>query len=344
MNEYTVATELDEKQWWEFVSGHPNGNVFQSPDILEHFRQTKNYTPVLHAVLEENKIAGLLMAVLQKESSSPLGYFSARTIVWGGPLIKQSTPETENIILDLLLKTFIDDVKGKSIYIQIRNLADMSAYETCFKNNGFSADDHLNFIVDTTDRAKTEKQVSKSKLRQVRKSIKTGASIVEAENIEQVKTFYHILEEMYLTKVKRPMPDWSFFETFYEMSQKGQAGKYLLIKYENEIIGGIMCPITKDKTIYEWYICGLDGKFKGVYPSILATWAPIDYALNNNLKCFDFMGAGKPDKDYGVREFKEKFGGDLVKFGRFERINNKLLYKTGKIGLKVLGNLKGKKS
>ena len=52
------------------------------------------------------------------------------------------------------------------------------------------------------------------------------------------------------------------------------------------------------------------------------------------------MGAGSSDEDYGVREFKSKFGGKLVNYGRFIKINNKLLYKIGKMGLKVIQSFK----
>ena len=53
----------------------------------------------------------------------------------------------------------------------------------------------------------------------------------------------------------------------------------------------------------------------------------IDYATKNNFQMFDFLGAGSPNKNYGVREFKSKFGGELLNHGRFIRINKKYLYK-----------------
>ena len=62
--------------------------------------------------------------------------------------------------------------------------------------------------------------------------------------------------------------------------------------------------------IYDIYGCGEDGKYKDVYPSVLANWAALEYGLKNGLKYFDFLGAGKPNEDYGVREFKSKFGGE----------------------------------
>lgn len=58
----------------------------------------------------------------------------------------------------------------------------------------------------------------------------------------------------------------------------------------------------------------------------MATYAAIEYGLKNHLKIFDFMGAGKPSEDYGVRDFKGKFGGELVEHGRFIKINNALLF------------------
>jgi lipid II:glycine glycyltransferase (peptidoglycan interpeptide bridge formation enzyme) len=47
------------------------------------------------------------------------------------------------------------------------------------------------------------------------------------------------------------------------------------------------------------------------------------------------MGAGKPDEDYGVRDFKAQFGGTLVEHGRFLKVNNPLIYKAAQIYLKL---------
>ena len=52
------------------------------------------------------------------------------------------------------------------------------------------------------------------------------------------------------------------------------------------------------------------------------------------------MGAGKPDDSYGVREFKAKFGGQLVEHGRFQNIINPFLYEVGKLGVKIMKNLR----
>ena len=58
--------------------------------------------------------------------------------------------------------------------------------------------------------------------------------------------------------------------------------------------------------------------------------------LYDGFSVFDMMGAGKPDEDYGVRDFKARFGGKLVEEGRFVHIAHPLLYKIGKWGVKLL--------
>lgn len=57
----------------------------------------------------------------------------------------------------------------------------------------------------------------------------------------------------------------------------------------------------------------LGGNLIGLKPAIpyahlqaLATWVPIQWEANNGYKLFDFMSAGNPFKDYGVRKFKAK--------------------------------------
>jgi len=54
---------------------------------------------------------------------------------------------------------------------------------------------------------------------------------------------------------------------------------------------------------------------------------------------FDFMGVGIPNRPYGVRDFKSKFGGELVNYGRFGRRNSKILYVISELGFNLLALL-----
>lgn len=340
---YTVITDINKinkRDWDLFVKKHPNGTVFQSSEAFDLFKKAQNFEPVPILVSDDKGIKAVLLGGIIKEYSSKIGFFTSRTVIYGGPLIEPSINDISRV-LDLLLKELIKKVKNKSIFIQFRNFFEWSEeYKNVFAQNGFQYLERLNFLVDTSTEQLVKKRMSKSKLRQIRKGLEAGAEIIEPENIEQVREFYNVLYYLYKYRVKKPLPKWSFFESFYRQSAENKLGIIRLIKYNNKIIGGILSPILPGKVIYEWYVCGLDLEYKHVYPSILATWAAMDYALRNNIKTFDFMGVGVPDKDYGVRDFKAKFGGEQVNYGRFGRINNQFLYAITEIGFNLLALLR----
>lgn len=318
--------KIDKKEWETFNSLHPDGNLFQSLKFFQFLTHQPGFDPIIITAWENMKLEGLLLAYTQKEGSGLKGFFSKRTIVYGGPLLQDNQKEE---VLNCLITEL--NKQSNSIYTEFRNLFSLDTFQNQFQLSGFQYNPHLNYIVSIPEKEPIQ-ILNSSKRRQVRKSLKNGAKIIVPHGKEDIKAFYIILKKLYKEKVKKPLPDWPFFEEFYN---RKDLGKYFLIQQDQKIIGGIMCPIYKD-TIYEWYVAGLDGEIKNVYPSVLATYAPIEYASQNGLKYFDFMGAGKPGQDYGVREFKSKFGGEEVENGRFVRINNKFLFGLGKMGLKAL--------
>ena len=83
-------------------------------------------------------------------------------------------------------------------------------------------------------------------------------------------------------------------------------------------------------------MAGRDGDWKSIFPSSVATYAGIRYAAENNMPRFDMMGAGKPGDAYGVRDFKARFGGDLVEHGRYRFIAKPFLYRCGEVGVALL--------
>jgi lipid II:glycine glycyltransferase (peptidoglycan interpeptide bridge formation enzyme) len=174
--------------------------------------------------------------------------------------------------------------------------------------------------------------MSEQRQRQIKKALKNGVVIAEPQSDQEVRDWYQILRQLYRQKVRTPLWSEAFFLQFY----RNGVGKYLLVKYEGKVIGGMMCPIFAGQAIYEWYVCGLDETYREQYPSVMATYAAIEYAKQNGISLFDFMGAGVPDKPYGVRDFKMEFGGEVVEYGRYLYIRKPLMYKIGKWGVKIL--------
>jgi len=327
--EIKVLTNIDDNfrtQWENFVLEHPNGNFFQAPAAYQFFSGVEGYAPVMIYAEEENNIKGILSAVIIKELGIK-GYFSKRCIVYGGPICDND--KLTGLLIDKL-NTYL---KSKVIYTEFRNLFDFSECKDVFEKKGYECKEHFNFIVEIGSPEDNLKLLDRNRRWQLNKSVKTGAEFLEANTLNEVIEFYSLLKILYKEKVKKPLPDFSFFENFFSIPN---LGKYFLVKYNNKIIGGSMCPIYRD-TVYEWYKFSLDKEYKHLYPGVLATWAPIEYAAKNGLKYFDFLGAGSADSNYGVREFKSKFGGTEVHFGRYFKINKPYLFWIGKTGLKLLG-------
>ena len=243
---------------------------------------------------------------------------------------------------------------GGAIYIETRNFNDYSRYRDGFEKAGFAYEEHNNFHINTEtfgairDKNDDEKHeivyekvvnglMGKNRIRDIKTSFRDGAVVIDHPTIEQVREYYGILRNLYTTKVKTPLFPLSFFDALYHHSD----GRFILVGLpkENdciEIIGGTVCVALKDKCLYEWFVAGRDGEWKSIFPSSVATYAGIRYAAENNMPRFDMMGAGKPGDAYGVRDFKARFGGDLVEHGRYRFIVKPFLYRCGEVGVALL--------
>ena len=218
------------------------------------------------------------------------------------------------------------------IYIETRNFHDYSKWKSIFETNGFAYQPHLNYHVDTNSLDQVQSRIGKHRWRYIRLSMRDGAKIVDNPTLEQVRAFFTILQDLYRTKVRTPLWSWEFFERLYHTEH----ARYILVEVDGQIVGGTACVCLPGKAVYEWYACGLDDCRDDIRPLSVAIWGEMQYAAENGYPLFDFMGAGKPDEPYGVRDFKAEFGGELVEHGRFLCIRKPLLYAIGKLGVKWL--------
>lgn len=287
---------------------------------------------LIHEPAVKKKLPPVLQNILQ-----PLTY---RTIVYGGPILLQGTRLEKELTLQMLVRAMQDKVHKKSLFTQFRNLHNLNDHVPVFRSMGFNWHDHLNLVVDTSSRETAWMGMSQSRRRQVSKSLEAGAQLIYDPSKAQIDAFYDLLHKLYIRKVKKPLPSRAFFHLLADGSKSipSAYGKVILLSLDNRIIGGIACTVMENKALYEWYVCGLDQEFacKGIYPSVLLTWSAMEYAAKRNIPAFDFMGLGSPDKPYGVRNFKKKFGGELVNNGRFSMVNRKFLYQIAEIGYRLL--------
>lgn len=336
---YREAIPQDEAQKIEvFLKTHPADTIFQSPAFHHFYLGLLNYHPWYFVIFNaKNDVSAVLLAVIISEGGGLMARVSSRCVVYGGPIINADDPS----LLALLLESLNKSIRNRAVFTQFRNFRIWDETATAvFLGHGFELRDRLNLIVTLKSKEAVLAGFSASKRRQLKKAFAAETVIRPAENMNEVRMLYHLLQNLYRNKVKKPLPPLSFFEQFFMMLAASGHGVILLVIYNGEIIGGIVSPVTVGHTISELYVCGLDREYPHIYPSVAATWAAMEYGLNNGIRYFDFMGLGKPDVAYGVRDFKLRFGGNQVNYGRFARRNNKMLYAIAEFGYNVLRTLK----
>ena len=327
---YRSYKEIDVSQWNELVQKSDTATWFQTPEAYALFASLPDeFKPFVYGVSENGQLSGIIVGYITQEKSRLKQFFTRRAIIIGGPLLDDTISSEA---LSALLQTVRCELSKQAIYIETRNFNDYSRWKDIFRTQGFSYQPHLNFHIDTSSLETAQANIGKHRWKYIRLSIRDGATMVESPTIEQVRECYVVLSELYRDKVKTPLFSIEFFEKLYKMPN----AKFLLVAFEGNIIGGTICVSLPNKALYEWFVCGNDNYHKGIRPSSVATWYGMEYAATHNYPRFDLMGAGVPDKPYGVRDFKAEFGGKLVEHGRFLCVCQSLLYNIGKIGVKLL--------
>ena len=332
--------QIDQQQWQTLVDQSPTATWFQTPEAYEFYASNlEEMTPFAVGIEEDGHLVGVIIGYTTQEKSPIKQLFTCRSIIIGGPLLANDISETA--LAELLnavaqcpasrLSPFASRLTNP-IYIESRNFHDYSKWRNIFEANGFAYQPHLNFHVDTSSVEVVDKNLGKSRKRDIRTTIRDGVTPVYQPTTAQVKEYYQILQNLYATKVKTPLFSWNFFEQLH----RTEHARFILTEYQGRIIGGTVCVELPNRALYEWFACGEDGVYDHIYPSCYATYLGIKYAAESGCQIFDMMGAGKPEEADGVRDFKAKFGGELVEHGRFLCVRKPLLYWIGKTGVKLL--------
>lgn len=327
--------KVNRKEWSDFVYNHPNGNVFQTPEMFEVYNNTKYYEPVFLAVITNNKISALLLAVVQKEYSGILGNYTARSIVFGGPLFDKTNLKA----LDFLLKEYDRLIGSKAIYTQFRNFTNQGDLRQLVESNGYSYIDHLNIILDLNKgKDNLWRDFSKSRKKGILKAISENFLFESKNDLNYLKEFYRLLSITY-NRIKLPVPHESHFIAICNTLSNDNYQIFTISK-NGKIVVALFTLIFKN-TILGYYMGSIDDhEIMRKKPIDLLFWEVFKWSIERRLHFFDWMGAGKPDKDYGVRDFKLQYSGATVNLGRFEKIHRPLKMKIANVGIKVWRKLK----
>lgn len=327
------------ERWNQFLDRHALSSFFQSPAFIEIHKGCRRYEPMLLlAKQKQGEVDGILLAMVIRDRIHGIPF--QRILIIGGPLVTPNTPGN-TAILNILLEGLRSHIPNGTVFAEIRNQQPWSEAERqIFMQNGFNWHDHLNNMIPLDSALLSPANLPPTRQRQVKSGLSQGATVRPAESLDEVNQLYQLLTDLYKNRVKKPLPPLRCFHNFYQKLHQSQRGVILVVVYKERVIGGMVAPFSGSHTLHEWYVTGVNGH-KQLYPGVLATWAGIDFATQNNFQYFDFIGMGSPHQPYGVRDFKSRFGGETHNAGRWQYIHNKPLYTLAQFGYRFIKKISG---
>jgi serine/alanine adding enzyme len=330
--EFNLATS---QEWDDFVSSHPQGNIFQTRFLFEVYANTPNYSPVRISLTntKTGKVVGVISGVVIHEIKGIARCLSSHAVIQGGPLVVGEDPIQ---LSKLLVAKFDQTIRKKAIYSEIRNMDNQSALKD--QLNGYEFVDHLNFVLNL-ERPLDDlwKGLHRNRRTNIKKGEANGVHVEEITSAAKIDEYYQLIAETY-DEVGLPEPPKELFvNAFSQLGPLGHA-KFFGAFHDDKCIG-IRADLLFNGRIYDWY-AGSSKANLSHYPNDCIVWHIIKWGKENGYKVFDFGGAGNPNKPYGPREFKRRFGGEMISPGRYLRTYSPIKYKLATHGLELYTKVK----
>ena len=310
----SLVNSLNEKTWRDFVDQHPQGNIFHTSEMFQVFERAHSHHPQLYAAIDGDKqVLALLMPVQVSLKNGLLRRLTTRSIAYGG-LLASNTKEGKTA-LEMMLGEYSKRVNREALFTELRNLSDQIDIQPVLEQCGFSYADHLDYLIDLDCSLEQVMQNIGSRTRKhIRQALRKENIVVEEiSDRSQISLWYDLVHKTYLA-ARVPLADKTLFEAAFEILHPRGMIKFWLARIESVVIAASVELLYKNQ-IYGWY-GGVDRSYAKEMPGEVLMWRILEWGNTHGYKTYDFGGAGKPGEEYGVRDFKAKFGGQLVNYGR----------------------------
>lgn len=319
-----IELSYNSEQYKVFVDRFNKGQVFWNPQIIRFNADCKNTQAFVFGIVSDNnELLAVLNGVILKNYIWPFSFFTSRALVYGNPILKENDP----VLLYKLIDGITKYLKNKCIYIQFRNDDRRIDWDTIFAKSGYRFYDHLNILIHLKGAWEPiHTAISKNKRRNIIKSENKGVTFYELKDLQQ---FMEAIELLYSTykRIALPIPERNYFKNAFQKLQPKGAMKCFVAELEGAYIG-VRLELIYNHIIFDWYAGSKEGE-SNKYPNDYLIYHILKWSNDHNFQVFDFGGAGSPNRAYGVREHKLKFGGQLISPGRYIRINHRIFYALG---------------
>lgn len=316
--------------WNSFVSDHPQGTIFHTAEMIQTFAQTKDLPWAQAAIDERGSVVALIVATHVPTVRLLPGRIAARSLWFAEPICEDSPAGRQ--ALEQLIQEHDKYMKRRTLFTEIRAIQDTRVVRPILEACDYEHLDYLNYVVDTKATLDERwKSLSKSCRSKIRKTQKRGVQILLDNTHAGISKMYPLIEETY-RRSKVPLAEEELFHAALDCLPEGSVQIRLSVQDANVMAAGIGL-VYKDR-FFAWY--GGSSRTPSLAPFDLLTWDEIRWCVENEIDYYDFGGAGWPDEEYGPRDFKAKFGGELVCFGRYRKVLDPFMLSIAEKGFAAL--------
>jgi len=297
-------------EWASFVNNHPFGSPFQHPDCYELFWNFGKIKPAFILHFDSDDYIDGVISAYPCSFMPKASFFPQALISVNGALARPYSDLKEDIesIQHHLIMSLADMKNIKRPLIEIRQMNGVSisgAY------SGKSSK-YLNLVKSISTKDIMLNTASVSRRRYIKRVIRDRFETDVVKNTSDLQEFLTLLNKQYRS-LKKPYISPEVIKGIANTTEKQDSFRVVVTKKDNRVCGGAILGFCRD-TCYEWYIVS-DRTVKNSGTAV--TWGAMEYAMERGFKKFDFMGIGRKGVDYGVRDFKMGFGGDVVEYERY---------------------------
>jgi len=307
------------------------------------FAGAKRHRPETWATVNSaGEVLALLLPTWISVFAAPVvSRLTRRAVVYGGALTAGG--ETGATALGLLLQEYDRHARWQGLFTELRPIGQVGTAvpDTVLASAGYQHEDHLNFLIDLHQgQDRLWASIDKSAQKRIKRAIRLGARVVEwpdANTPSPIPRFYALVQETY-AHVGVPLADHTLFMSAFRVLHPKGMFRLFAVEVEGRVIG-VRAILVYKEWIHDWY-AGADRSALSYCPNDLLVWHVLQWGAEHGLHWFDFGGAGRPDVPYGVRDFKAKFGGDLVHPGRQTAIHWPAVFALAQAGYQIYRRIK----
>jgi lipid II:glycine glycyltransferase (peptidoglycan interpeptide bridge formation enzyme) len=327
-----VVRRLTPTAWASFVDEQPRATIFHTPEMHRVFAATRGHRPRLFAsVGDDGRLVAMLTVVDVTTMPGPLRYVSTRAVAYGSVLAGTAGDASGGV--DLALGAYGRALRPAPLFTEMRNLHDIGDLRPVLAGHGFVHEPHLNYLIDlTVPEASLWSAIRPAARRNIQKARRRDVVIGEVADPTGIPPVYDVLGAVY-QRLRVPLPDISLLEAAHRILYPKGMLRLLTATVDGRTVGALALLRFRD-TAYYWYT-GTLREYASYRTSDLLVWHALQLGVELGCRTFDFGGAGTPGEEYGVRDFKAKFGGRLVDFGREVRVHSSARLRLARLGYEL---------